>query len=184
MKNRLFIISGPSGAGEDSVIKGLKEIMSIEAVVTTTTRPLRVGESQGIPYYFISKEEFVRGVEKGDFYEWAEEDGGNFYGVTKKEIERVMNLDKVGIWKVDYKGVVNIKKILPEIKVVFIDAPEESRRQRVKTRDNASDEFVNRRMEYGKGWYEIKHLYDYEVLNEDGKLEDSIKKVANIIENS
>jgi len=184
MKNKLFIVSGPSGAGEDSIIKGLKEKMPIEVVVTTTTREMRKAESQGNPYYFVSQEDFKKNIENGDFYEWTEEDNNNLYGVTKKEIERVKKIDKIGIWKVDFNGVVNIKKILPEVKAIFIDAPEKSLRQRLKIRDNADEEFINRRIEYSKGWYKINHLYDFEVLNEDGKLEDSIKKVANFIENS
>lgn len=183
MKNKLFLISGPSGAGEDSIIKGLKEKMSIEVVVTTTTREMRKGEAQGSPYYFISKEDFEKNIELGNFYEWTEEDNSNLYGVTKEEIERVKKTDKIGIWKVDYNGVVNIKKILPEVKAIFIDAPEKSLRQRLKARDNADEEFINRRIEYSKGWYKIKHLYDLEVLNEDGKLKESVEKVANFIEN-
>ena len=88
MKN-VFIISGPSGAGEDSIIEGLRERFPIERIITTTTREMRSGESQGNPYYFISKEEFERKIQEKGFVEYALQYNGNLYGVTKEEIERV-----------------------------------------------------------------------------------------------
>lgn len=70
-KANIFIISGPSGAGEDSIINGLKKYFSVERIITNTTREIRSGESQGNPYYFIRKEEFEERKSKGDFVEWA-----------------------------------------------------------------------------------------------------------------
>jgi len=181
MKSNVFIISGPSGAGEDSVIKGLKKHFDIERVITTTTREMRPGESQGRPYYFISKEEFKKGVKNGDFFEWAEEDNNNFYGVTRREIERAKNSGKVVIWKVDYKGVITIKKTLPETVTIMISAPADILEKRIRNRNKVSEEFVRERMEYAKGWERNKKFFDYIVENKEGKLNETISKVAEII---
>src|SRR3989338_4539799 len=98
-KNNIFVVSGPSGAGEDSIIKGLEKYFPIERIITTSTREMRPGESQGNPYHFIGKEEFKKRKDQGDFIEWAEQYNGNLYGVTRQEIERVKNSGKIGTWK-------------------------------------------------------------------------------------
>ncbi len=183
---KLFIISGPSGAGEDSIINGLEKIFSIERVITTTTRDPRSGEYAGSPYYFIKKEEFIEKRDKGGFVEWAQHYNGNLYGVTKEEIERVSKSGKVGIWKIEYKGVETAKKIYPEIKAIFVNAPSlEILADRIRRRDGVSEEYIQERMEYTKEWLKHTDIYDYTVINEEGKLNEAIQKVADIIrENS
>jgi len=179
---KLFIISGPSGAGEDSIIKGLKEKLNITVSITTTTRKMRDGESEGNPYYFITKEEFRKGIKNNEFFEWTEEDAGNLYGITQKEITRLRNDSRVSIWKVDYNGVVAAKKLLSQdVIAIFIKCPLNQLAQRLKLRDNASDEFIERRLKYAKGWLENEGVFDYTVVNSDGKLKESIDAVYNII---
>ena len=181
-KSKIFIISGPSGAGEDSIIKGLTDFFEIERIVTTTTRAMRPGESEGSPYYFVSREEFQEKIKNDELAEYAQEYNNNFYGVTKRELERVRNSGKIGIWKIEYKGVITAKKLFPEIKSIYITPPSlEILKQRIMRRDNASEEYVNERMEYTKEWIKHEHIYDFEVVNEDGKLAEAIKKVSEII---
>jgi guanylate kinase len=185
-KTNLFIISGPSGAGEDSIIEGLRKCFVIEKVITTTTREMRPGESQGNPYYFISKEDFQEGINHGNFIEWAEEYNGNFYGTTKIELERVLSSGKMGIWKIDYHGVINAKKKNPEITAIFITVPSlDVLENRIRRRDNVTSKYVKERMEYTREWMKHADIYDYTVVNEEGKLEEAIQKTAKIIrENS
>lgn len=183
MKPNVFIISGPSGAGEDSIIEGLRKYFEIERVVTTTTREMRSGESQGKPYYFTSKEEFVNRRNSGEFVEWAEQYNGNFYGVTKDEIERVKNSGHVGVWKIEWKGVITAKKVYPEIPAIFITVSDlKILEDRIRRRDNISEEYVRERMEYTREWMEHKDIYDYTVFNEEGKLSEAIAKTAEIIQ--
>ena len=181
MKNNIYIISGPSGAGEDSVIEGLKKYFPIERIITTTTRAMRTGESQGNPYYFISKEDFQKNILANNFFEYAEEYNNNYYGVTKTEIERVQNSDKIGTWKIEYKGVITAKKLLPKIIAIFLNAPLEILEQRIRQRDNATEEYISERLTYTREWLKHKDIYDYEVINEQGKLAEAIEKIANII---
>ena len=180
-KNKLFIISGPSGAGEDSIIQGLKKLLPIEKVVTTTTREKRVGESDGSPYFFVSNEEFEKGILKNKFFEFAQEYNDQFYGVTREEINRVRNSGKIGIWKIEYKGVITAKKLIPEVVAILIRALSlEDIRQRLLKRGE-SVEFIQQRMDYTKEWLKHKNIYDYEVINHEGKLDEAIEEVKKII---
>ena len=179
-KNNLFIISGPSGAGEDSVIEGLKKDIAIERVVTTTTRKKRSDIFSEDPYYFISKEEFKKGIEDNIFFEYAEQ-CGDLYGVTKEEIERVVNSGKIGIWKIEYKGVISIKKFLPEVTAILI-APSslEILKQRLLKRGE-SEEFIQKRMDYAREWLKHEDIYDYKIINYEGKLDKTVEDVKEII---
>lgn len=181
MKNNIFIISGPSGAGEDSIIDGLKKILPIERVITTTTRKMRPGDKQGKPYFFISKKKFLQGIKNRDFLEYAKEYNDNYYGVTHKEINRIKKNNKISLWKIEYKGVMAIKKIMPEIKSILINAPLKIMAARIRKRDNITEEYVKNRMTYTKEWLKHKDIYDYEVINEEGKLNKAIKEVGEII---
>jgi guanylate kinase len=178
---KIFIISGPSGAGEDSIIEGLKKIFSIERVITTTTRKMRPGESQKNPYYFISKREFAKRIKENKFFEYAQEYNNYYYGVTHKEIKRVKNSKKIGTWKIEYKGVITAKKIMPEVKAIFINAPLAILKKRIERRSNVSKEFIKERMDYTKEWLKHKDIYDYQIINEEGKLKKTINQVAKII---
>lgn len=185
-KSSIFIISGPSGAGEDSIIEGLRKYFPIERVITTSTRLMRLGESQSNPYYFISREEFVKRRDNSEFVEWAEQYNGNLYGVTKKEIERVKSAGrrtgKVGIWKIDWKGVITAKKLYPEVPAIFITVSDiKVLEDRIRRRGGISEKYIKERMEYTKKWMKHKDIYDYEVVNEEGKLPEAIQKTAEII---
>lgn len=179
--SNIFIISGPSGAGEDTIYKELLKKFDIERIITTSTRLMRPGESQGKPYYFISKEEFLKGVNGGKFFEYAEEDNGNYYGVTKAEVERVREMNKIVVWLCDYQGVLTVKKLIPNAIAILITAPLDVLEYRIRKRDNADDEYVKGRMEHAKGWFENRDKFDYEVENEQGKLAKAVEKVADII---
>jgi len=181
--SNIFIISGPSGAGEDSVIKKLKDFINFDKVVTTTTRAMRPEDKEGVSYYFVTKEEFERGIEENKFFEYALEDNGNYYGGTYAELERVKKSNNPVIWKVEYQGVIAGKKILPEAKSIFIYIPFEMIEKRLKARGE-SEKVINSRLSYAKGWYENEEIFDYKVLNEEGKLDETVKKVAEIIKSN
>lgn len=181
-KSKIFIVSGPSGAGEDSIIDGLQKELALERIITTTTRSMRPGESQGKPYYFITSEEFSKRLTDNDFVEHAKQYNGHLYGVTKEEIDRVQKSGKIGIWKIEYKGVVAVKQLFPEIKAIFVNAPSlEILENRIRRRDNVSEEYIQERMEYTKEWLKYKDIYDYSVINEEGQLEKAVKEAAEII---
>jgi guanylate kinase len=179
----IFIVTGPAGAGEDSIIKKLKEHIDFDKIVTTTSRPIRTEDKEGISYYFISKEEFKKRIAENRFFEYALEDNGNYYGGTYNELTRVNKSKKPVIWKIDYKGVINAKKLVPEAKSIYIYIPPELIEKRLKTRGD-SPEIIKSRIEYAKGWYENEHIFDYKVINEEGNLDKAVREVVEIIKNN
>lgn len=180
--HNLIIISGPSGSGQDSVIEGLAKFLPIERVITTVSRAMRTGESEGCPYYFISRESFEQGIADGKFFEYAKQYNGEYYGVTQEEIDRVKKSDKIGIWKMDYQGVITAKQRLPGIVAILIWAPLEVLEARIRRRDNPTEAFVQERMTYSKGYFDHRDVYDYEVENKDGLLDQTVAVVKEIIE--
>lgn len=182
MPNNIFIISGPSGSGQDSVIEGLQKILPIERVITATTRPMRPGESQKNPYYFIGKTEFKRALKENKFFEHAKEYNGHYYGVARREINRVKRSKKIGIWKMEYKGVVTAKKLMPGITAILIYAPLKILEKRIRRREkNITDAFIKERMDYTKQFLEHKNIYDYKITNKEGELNKAVNNVAKII---
>lgn len=177
----VFIISGPSGAGEDSIISGLEKFLPVERIITTTTRAPRSGESQGNPYYFISREAFETGITDNRFVEYARQYNDNLYGVTKDEIERVAQSGKIGFWKIDYKGVITAKKLFPGIIAIFISAPLEILESRIRRRDNPGEDYIRERMAYTEEWLKHTDIYDHTIENEEGGLDEAIQKALAII---
>lgn len=178
----VVIISGPSGAGEDSVIEGLREFTTINRVITTTTREPREGETDGSPYYFVSAEEFEKKIETGEVVEWARQYNGNLYGVTKEELQRVNDLPGLGVWKIEYQGVMTAKKLFPDMLAILIMAESlEVLEQRIRGRSEVTEEFIAERMKYTREWLTHEDIYDYKVINRQGKLEETINEVIDII---
>lgn len=179
----IFIVSGPAGSGKDTIIEHLETSLPIERIITTTTREARPGESEGHPYYFISPEAFEQGIRDDAFAEYSTNENGVLYGVSKAELQRISELEhRIGIWKIDWKGVESAKKLFPTIQAIFISAPLEILEERLRSRDSLKDErYFAERMAYTREWLKHTDIYDYVVENEQGKLDQAIEDVKNII---
>ncbi len=181
MKN-VFIISGAAGSGKDSVIDGLQSLLPLERIITTTSREMRPFESEGNPYYFISREAFEHGISAQAFAEYSVNENNGLYGVTKTELARIEKKKSIGIWRVDWKGVIAIKKLFPTIPAIYISAPIEILEARLRARDTGKDEsYFKERMAYTREWLKHLDIYDYVIENEEGKLAQTIEQVADII---
>lgn len=150
--------------------------------MTSTTRPKRDGESEGNPYYFTNKDDFEKNVREGRFLEYAKTYNDQYYGVTHDEIKRVAESGKIGIWKIDWRGVETAKKLDSSLIAILITAPLSVLESRIRKRDNPSETFVAERMQYTKEFLHHTHLYDYQVENEEGKLDKTVAEVKAIIE--
>ncbi|NTW29994.1 MAG: guanylate kinase [Candidatus Moranbacteria bacterium] len=177
----LFIISGPSGAGEDSIIDALAERLQVERVITSTTRDPRPGETHGNPYYFISRAKFSVLIDSDALAEWAEEYNGNLYGVTHDELVRVSSSGKIGLWKIEWKGVMKAKLMFPGIVAILISAPLASIEARIRRRDGLSEEYLAERMAYTREWMTHTDIYDYTIENRDGELDKAVDQAEAII---
>ncbi len=182
-QTHFFVITGPSGAGKDTVIEGLrKKIPSITSVVTTTTRPMREGESEGNPYHFISRGEFEKKLSAGEFLEWATV-YGNYYGSEKREIERLRSLGVLAVFKIDIQGARTMKKTMPEIFAIFIAPPDhETLVRRMRERGKDSPEAMERRIETAKQEMADVSEWDAVVVNEEDRLSQTIDRVRQIIQ--
>ena len=180
--NNIVIISGPSGAGEDSVIEGLKQFTQVNRVITTTARAMRPGESEGNPYHFISVDTFEEKIASGEMVEWARQYNGNLYGVTREELQRVNDLPGIGTWKIEYQGVITAKKLYPNIFAMLIVADSlEVLEERMRTRGGMTEEQIKERIEYTKEWLQHTDVYDVTVVNRQGKLGETIQEVLDIL---
>ena len=178
--SNMYVIYGPSGSGQDSIAEGLEKKIASERVITTVTRSMRPTESQGHPYYFITREAFEDKIKNGELLEYLQKYDGIYYGVTAHEVERVAQSGKVGIWKVDFAGARDLKKRFPELTVIFINAPLSVIEERIRKRDNPTEEYLQTRLNHIREWLP-KSIYDYKIENEEGKLEQAIEQAYNII---
>lgn len=180
----LFIISGPSGSGKDAVISQMRhEGFKFAQIVTITTRRKRKGEYDGNPYYFVSKEEFLKLKNSRELIEWAEV-YGDYYGSTKKEAESKLARFPLVIHKIDCQGARAMKKLYPAATVIFIlpGAREvlEGRVAQRKTDTTKSKELRRQAREK-----EFKNLdqWDEVVINKEGELDQTAVHVKTIIKN-
>ena len=123
MKNKLIVISGPSGVGKGTIVRELLKRGDYALSVSATTRPPREGEENGVSYFFISRETFERGIRKGGFLEYSEH-FGNYYGTPRDFVESQLLLRDV-ILEIEVDGALNVKKSYPEALLIFILPPDE-----------------------------------------------------------
>jgi len=179
----IFLISGPSGVGKDSVIEGLQPLIDFNRVITTVTRGMRPGESQGNPYYFISVDEFKKLITDDILVEWAIV-FNDYRGCTKTEIDRLQALQKPIVWKVDWHGVATIKNKIPTAKAIFIEPPSvEALERRLISRGTDSLEVIAERTTHTEEWTHPKDMYDLVVTNPDDKLAETVQSVLAYMQN-
>ena len=177
---KLFVISGSSGVGKGTVIKEfLKRNPDFKLSVSCTTRAPREGEKHGENYFFLSKEEFVACVEKGEFLEWAEF-SGNMYGTKRPYVDEKLALGKNLILEIDTKGALNVKKIMPEATLIFILPPSfEELEARLRGRHTETEEAIQKRLESTRLEMENSKQFDYQVVNDS--VENAVLKLEEIM---
>lgn len=181
---RVYIISGPSGVGKDAVIEQLREIFpDAQYVVTATTRPMRVGEIDGVHYKFMSRDEFVAGMNADAFIENALV-YDNHYGVPKQPIIDGLNQNRDVIIKVDVKGAATLRRQITNTLSIFL-APESMQALLTRLRDRKTDDpdvLMKRFRTASQELEEVKN-FDYVVFNEDEQLDAAVRAIVNIVRN-
>ena len=176
---KLFILSGPSGAGKGTICKALLAETDLELSVSMTTRNPRAGETDGESYYFVSKEEFLRKIEASGFLEYAEV-YGNFYGTPKQPVIDKLSAGTDVILEIDMQGALKVKENYPDGVFIFILPPSMSElRKRLTGRGTETAEAIEMRL--GETLKELSYIdkYDYCVVN--GQLEEAVTRVKAIV---
>jgi guanylate kinase len=180
---RLFILSGPSGVGKDSVRDLLMAWqLDLHFVVTATDRPPRPGEVEGVHYRFLTAEDFGRLEREGGFIEHAIVYGQR-KGVPRSEVEGPLAEGRHVLARVDVQGVRKLKALYPDAVVIFLAPPSlEEAQRRLDGRDTESGEEMRLRSETAAGEMAAMSDADYVVVNPTGELEATARRVVEIID--
>lgn len=180
MKHNLVVVSGPSGVGKGTIVKTLvKRREDVVESVSCTTRAPREGERHGREYFFLSKEEFLKRVDEGDFLEY-DEHFGNYYGTPKSFVKEMLESKSV-ILEIDVVGALNAKKAFPDCKLVMIVPPSlEELKRRLIGRNSETEEEIEKRLSRLEYELSKKDEYDFVIVNDD--LEEAIKALSDIVD--
>ena len=178
----LLILSGPSGAGKDALLIRMKELgVPFHYVVTSTTRPPRSGEKDGVEYTFVSESGFQDMLQRGDLIESAKV-YGYWYGVPKHEVKQALDQGKDVVLKIDVQGAATIRNLLPGAVLVFLTLPSlEEYEKRLRQRKTESDTDLKVRL--GRVTEEIRSMliFDYVVVNREDQLDAAVDQIKAIV---
>ena len=165
MTTPILVITGPSGVGKGTLIKGLLErVPGFELAVSATTRKPRDGEVNGVDYHFLSEPDFDRRVAAGEFVEHAEY-AGNRYGTLKSELSRPA---RGIVLEIDVQGARQVRESLPEARLVFIEPPSfEDLEQRLTGRASDQPDQIQRRLDAAREELSAAGEFDHRIVNDD-----------------
>ena len=178
---KLFVISGPSGAGKGTLVARVREQHpGLGLTVSATTRAPREGEIDGQSYYFLTDEEFKRRVDAGEFVEWAHVHG-NSYGTLVSEVQSKLASGSSLILEIDVQGAFQVKERFPEAVLIFIQPPSLSiLQQRLRDRGTETEQSLAIRMSNAEAELALADRYDDVVVNDD--LDQAVHDLLEVIQ--
>ena len=179
-QSNIFIISGPSGVGKDTLmdIVANNHPDTVHIAITATTRKPRTNESNGINHYFYNETEFKNLINQNLLIEWAKV-YDNFYGVPYSEITNNLNLDKKILLRVDVQGAKRLKKIIPHSIFIFINPEsEDDLMLRLKKRHENSDVDIQNRIKESRKEIKEADWFDYIVVNYPDKIDKAVEELT------
>ena len=179
-KGLIIIISAPSGTGKDTISHELTRLCpEVKCVITTTTRPPRVGEVDGVNYFFTSESEFQRKIKNREFFEWAKVHG-DYYGTPRKSIEESIEKGTDVLLLIDVQGGLSFKSEEPDSILIFVSPPsEEVMKSRLRGRGTEDEKAIEKRIRTAKKEMAFVKDYDYWVIND--VLEEAVEEIISII---
>jgi guanylate kinase len=181
VKRLLLVLSAPSGGGKTSIAKKLLQVRrDLGYSVSATTRASRNGEQDGVDYHFLSRSEFERRRDQGEFLEWAEY-GAQLYGTLKREIDRILSEGRHAVLDIDIEGARQIREKLAHSLQVFVLPPSAAVLvDRLRGRNTENPELLRKRLRRASDELAAVAEYDYAVINED--LEAAVGHVSDILD--
>ena len=179
-QSNIFIISGPSGVGKDTLmdIVANNHPDTVHIAITATTRKPRTNELNGINHYFYNETEFKNLINQNLLIEWAKV-YDNFYGVPYCEITNNLNLDKKVLLRVDVQGAKRLKKIIPHSIFIFINPESEyDLMLRLKKRHENSDVDIQNRIKESRKEIKDADWFDYIVVNYPDKIDKAVEELT------
>lgn len=179
-RGALIVVSGPSGAGKSTIIsKVMQKDPSIVFSVSATTRTPRAGETNGVNYFFVTREKFQSMIENGELLEHAEY-VGNCYGTPKAPVIESIESGKSVVFDIEVQGAAQIKAQCPEAILIFVVPSDFSQiEKRLRSRGTDSEEKIQRRLQAARRECARAQNYDYVVLNDD--LDKAAEEMRSII---
>jgi guanylate kinase len=176
MSTPILVITGPSGVGKGTLIKGLLErVPGLQLAVSATTRKPRTGEVNGVDYHFLSAEDFERRVAAGEFVEHAEY-AGNRYGTLRTELDRPA---RGIVLEIDVQGARQVRDALPDAALIFIEPPSfEDLVERLTERGSDSPEQIERRLAAAREELAARDEFDHHIVNDD--LDRAVEELAKL----
>ena len=164
----VFVVTGPSGAGKGTLIRGLLErLPQLEAAISATTRPMRAGEEDGREYWFLDDDEFSARADDGEFLEWVEYVSHKRYGTLRSEIDRIGGHGRVCVLELELDGALHVQREVPGACTIFISADVDELERRLRERATESTGEIEDRITLARYQLEQAHLFRYMVRNDD-----------------
>jgi len=164
----VLIVSGPSGSGKSTLVQKILELPGTMLSISCTTRPPRRTENAGKWYNFVTEADFQQMVTRGDFLEYAQVFGKNWYGTPKKWLDRAREEGKDLVLEIDVKGALQVKEKLPDAVAIFVVPPSRADvEQRIRARGQDSEDEIRRRLERSRQEMLKYPSYDFAVINDD-----------------
>lgn len=164
----VLIVSGPSGSGKSTLVQKMLELPGLMLSVSCTTRPPRKTEAAGKWYNFVSEAEFQGMVARGEFLEYAQVFGKNWYGTPLKSLDEARVRHKDLVLEIDVQGALQAKQKLPGAVAIFVLPPSrQDLERRIRERGQDSEEEIHRRLESARQEILNYRAYDFVVINDD-----------------
>ena len=179
----LIVISGPSGAGKDTVVQRMQERgLPFHFVVTATTRPKRSNETHGKDYWFVSEDEFARMIEQNELIEYAIV-YGDYKGIPKAQVRKALGSGQDVVMRLDVQGAETVRKLAPGALLIFITTESEDELvRRLQERQTETSNSLAIRIATARKELKRLEAFDYAIVNHDFQLDHTVDVIRGIIE--
>ena len=176
----LIVVTGPSGAGKGTLIREvLEQVPGVGATVSATTRDRRPGEQDGREYYFLTLDEFLGRIERGDFLEHVPYVSGHRYGTLRAELDRIRDAGKTPLLELETEGALRVKGEVPGAVTIFISASVEELERRLRERATESTGEIGERIALARHQLQQADEFDYVVENDE--LDRAVEELTTLV---